>query len=137
MGALLSVAFSALGDRAAAANGPLTSGQVADYLAVMLEALTEFGGAKVGDKTIVDAVAGAQTAAAAAAAGDSASATETLLAAAAGASAGAESTAGMVARVGRASRLGERSRGSVDAGARSFSLVLTAVADAYPGGDRA
>jgi phosphoenolpyruvate---glycerone phosphotransferase subunit DhaL len=136
MGALLSVAFSALGDRAAAANGPLTAGQVADYLAVMLEALTELGGAKVGDKTIVDSVAGAQTAAAAAA-GDGASATETLFAAAAGASAGAESTAGMVARVGRASRLGERSRGSVDAGARSFALVLTAVADAYPDRDRA
>jgi len=136
MGALLSVAFSALGDRAAAANGPLTGGQVADYLAVMLEALTDFGGAKVGDKTIVDAVAGAQTAAATAV-GDGASATETLFAAAAGASGGAESTAGMVARVGRASRLGERSRGSVDAGARSFALVLTAVADAYPDGDRA
>jgi dihydroxyacetone kinase len=136
MGALLSVAFSALGDRAAAANGPLTGEQVADYLAVMLGALSEFGGAEVGDKTIIDAVAGAQTAATTAA-GDGASATEALFAAAAGASTGAESTAGMIARVGRASRLGERSRGSVDAGARSFALVLTAVADAYPDGDRA
>ena len=135
MGALLSVAFSALGDRVAAAEGPLTGRQVADYLAAMLEALTEFGGAKVGDKTIVDAMAGAQSAAAAAA-GQGVSAAEALFAAAAGASAGAQSTADMVARVGRASRLGERSRGSVDAGARSFALALTAVADAYPTGDR-
>jgi dihydroxyacetone kinase len=130
MGALLSVAFSALGDRAAGASGPLSGGQVADYLAVVCEELSEFGGAKVGDKTIVDAVAGAHTGAAAAA-DRGASASETLEAAAAGASAGAESTAGLIARVGRASRLGERSRGSVDAGARSFALALTAVADAY------
>jgi dihydroxyacetone kinase len=103
---------------------------VADYLAAFRDALTEFGGAKPGDKTIVDAVAGAHAAAAAAAArGDDAA--RTLSAAAAGGNTAAESTAGMVARMGRASRLGERSRGSVDAGARSFALVLTTVADAY------
>jgi len=130
MGALLSVAFGALGDRLAGTSGPLSAGQVADYLAAVCEALSEFGGAKVGDKTIVDAVASAHAAAAAAAARDL-SASETLAAAAAGANAGAESTAGLVARVGRASRLGERSRGSVDAGARSFALALNAMADAY------
>jgi dihydroxyacetone kinase-like protein len=135
MGALLSVAFSALDDRVAA-NGALTGAQVADYLAAVLEALTEFGGAKPGDKTIVDAVAGAHEAAAAAAERGTGAA-EALSAAAAGANAGAESTAGMVARIGRASRLGERSRGSVDPGARSFALVLTAVADAYISGDPA
>ena len=58
---------SALGDQAAAAGGPLSAGQVADYLAAVCEALSEFGGAKVGDKTIVDAVASAHAAAAAAA----------------------------------------------------------------------
>jgi dihydroxyacetone kinase len=41
----------------------------------------------------------------------------------------------MIARVGRASRLGERSRGSVDAGARSFALALAAVSDAYSTAD--
>lgn len=134
MGALLSVAFEALGDQAAGTRGPLSAGQIADYLAATYEALSEFGGAKVGDKTIVDAVASAH-AAAAAAAGRGASPAETLTTAAAGAHAGAESTAGMIARVGRASRLGERSRGSVDAGARSFALALTAVADAYSTAD--
>lgn len=136
MGAVLSVAFSALEERAAAGGGALTGQAVADYLAAVLDAVTEFGGAKPGDKTIVDAVACAH-AEAAAAATRGADAAQTLSAAATGANAGAESTAGMVARMGRASRLGERSRGSVDPGARSCALVLTAVADAYISGDDA
>jgi dihydroxyacetone kinase len=134
MGALLSVAFSALGERVAASGGALSGQQVADYLAAVLDALTEFGGARPGDKTIVDAVVTAHADAAAVPRG--ASAAEVLSAAAAGANAGAESTAGMVARIGRASRHGERSRGSIDAGARSFALVLTAVADTYVAGER-
>jgi phosphoenolpyruvate---glycerone phosphotransferase subunit DhaL len=136
MGALLSVAFDALGDEAAASDAPLSARQVAAYLEAVCAALTEFGGAEVGDKTIVDAVASAQAAAAAAAA-RGASPAEALSAAAAGANAGAESTAGMTARVGRASRLGERSRGSVDAGARSFAVALSAIAQAYANGGRA
>ena len=136
MGALLSVAFEALGDKAAACDLPLSARQVADYLGTVCEALSEFGGAKVGDKTIIDAAASAQEAAAAAA-DRGAGPAEALTAAAAGANAGADSTASMIARVGRASRLGERSRGSVDAGARSFALVLTAVARAYATGGRA
>jgi dihydroxyacetone kinase-like protein len=35
-----------------------------------------------------------------------------------------------VARIGRAARLGERSRGHLDAGAASCCLVLTAIARA-------
>lgn len=134
MGALLSVAFDALADTAVS-DTPLSARQVAACLETMRVALTELGGAKVGDKTIVDAVAGAQAAAAAAAA-RGADPAEALSAAAAGANAGAESTASMVARVGRASRLGERSRGSIDAGARSFAVALSAIAQAYTTGDR-
>jgi dihydroxyacetone kinase len=136
MGALLSVAFDALGDEAARSDGPLSAAQVAACLETVCAALTEFGGASVGDKTIVDAVASAQAAAAEAAArGDGPA--QALSAAAAGANAGAESTANLVARVGRASRLGERSRGSVDAGARSFAVALSAIAQAYTTGDQA
>jgi phosphoenolpyruvate---glycerone phosphotransferase subunit DhaL len=134
MGALLSVAFDALGDADVTLDIPLSADRVADYLRIVCAALSEFGGAKVGDKTIIDAAASAQ-AAAAAAADQGAAVAETLIAAANGANAGAESTAGMVAQIGRASRLGERSRGSVDAGARSFALVLTAIAQAYAPGD--
>ncbi len=42
---------------------------------------------------------------------------------------GKESTKGMVAKVGRASRLGERSRGVIDPGAASCCIILTAMAD--------
>jgi phosphoenolpyruvate---glycerone phosphotransferase subunit DhaL len=136
MGALLSVAFDALRDEAAISDTPLSARQVAAYLETVCTALTEFGGAKTGDKTIVDAVASAQ-AAAAAAADKGVGVAEALSAAAAGANAGAESTANMVAQVGRASRLGERSRGSVDAGARSFAVALSAIAQTYITGDRA
>ena len=45
------------------------------------------------------------------------------------ASAGWRSTENMVAKIGRASRLGERSRGVLDAGATSCYLLLTALAD--------
>src|SRR5579859_2105005 len=122
MGALLSVAFAALGDRAAGASGPLSAGQIADYLAAVYEALSEFGGAQVGDKTSSTPWR-ARTP------------MRPRPPAAGGANAGAESTAAMIARVGRASRLGERSRGSVDAGARSFALALAAVSDAYSTAD--
>jgi len=40
-----------------------------------------------------------------------------------------EATKDMVAKVGRASRLGERSRGFYDAGATSCALILTSMAD--------
>ena len=42
---------------------------------------------------------------------------------------GLESTRDMVARIGRASRLGERSRGTLDAGAASCNLLLGTLAD--------
>ncbi|NDL62175.1 dihydroxyacetone kinase subunit DhaL [Acerihabitans arboris] len=43
---------------------------------------------------------------------------------------GRDSTLGLVAKIGRASRLGERSRGVLDAGAVSCCLLLTELADA-------
>ena len=46
------------------------------------------------------------------------------------AAAGRDSTKDMVAKFGRSSRLGERSRGVLDAGATSCCIILTAMADA-------
>ena len=43
---------------------------------------------------------------------------------------GAAGTADLVARVGRASRLGERSYGLPDAGATSLAIIVRALADA-------
>ena len=42
---------------------------------------------------------------------------------------GRDSTKDMVAKFGRSSRLGERSRGVLDAGATSCCLILTAMAE--------
>jgi dihydroxyacetone kinase len=134
MGALLSVFYDTLTE-----SGPGSSSDadgVAQGQRRACDALTEFGGAKPGDKTIVDAASAAATAATDRAAGG-AEVPDVLRAAADGARAGADSTADMIATIGRASRLGERSRGSVDAGARSFAIVLTAVADTYTTGENA
>jgi dihydroxyacetone kinase phosphoprotein-dependent L subunit len=90
------------------------------------------GKARPGDKTLVDALA---PAAIALAHGEAAglSLTEVADDAVAAAAAGADATAGMVATLGRASRLGDRSLGSVDPGARSLALVLQAVVDPETG----
>jgi phosphoenolpyruvate---glycerone phosphotransferase subunit DhaL len=42
---------------------------------------------------------------------------------------GKESTINMIAKIGRASRLGERSRGNLDAGAVSCCLIINSMAD--------
>ncbi len=42
---------------------------------------------------------------------------------------GRDATEDMVARLGRSSRLGERSRGVIDAGAASCALLLGVMAD--------
>lgn len=41
-----------------------------------------------------------------------------------------DSTVSMIAKIGRASRLGERSRGHIDAGAASCCIILESMADA-------
>ncbi|MGK2349388.1 dihydroxyacetone kinase subunit DhaL [Actinomyces sp. W5033] len=89
------------------------------------------GHAEVGDKTMVDAWTAAARAAqeAVTRVGQSADAPAVVLEAAAGAAAaGAAATEPMRARRGRASFLGERSRGHRDPGAESTSLILAAAA---------
>jgi phosphoenolpyruvate---glycerone phosphotransferase subunit DhaL len=49
------------------------------------------------------------------------------------AGAGAEATRDMVATKGRASFLGERARGVMDAGARTSQLMITAITDVLRG----
>lgn len=80
--------------------------------------IMELGGAKPGDKTMIDAIAPAVTALEGAV---DTSLEDTLLQAAAAAAEGAESTREITAKRGRASYVGEASRGVVDPGA----LVLS------------
>lgn len=93
-----------------------------------IAAIEDLGEAKLGDKTLLDALLPAKAAFA-----ESLGRGETFDVAlghmAAAAEQGSESTRDMVARIGRASRLGERSRGFLDAGSVSCAIQLRAMAD--------
>jgi dihydroxyacetone kinase-like protein len=95
-----------------------------------LDGIIDIGHAGPGDKTIVDAI-GPAVRALREAEMTAATIDEAIEAAAAAARAGAASTTDMIAGVGRASRLGERSRGSADPGASSFVIIVEAAARAY------
>jgi phosphoenolpyruvate---glycerone phosphotransferase subunit DhaL len=94
---------------------------------VMLKAaragLEDLGGAKVGDKTLMDAVIPAQESYQEAV-DSGASLQEALKKMAGAAEKGRDSTVDLVAKIGRSARLGERSRGVLDAGATSATLIL-------------
>lgn len=89
-----------------------------------LAAIQSLGQAKPGDKTLVDVLAPSI------AAFDQAPDFPTALGALKTAAAESlEATRTMVARLGRAARLGERSRGHLDAGAASCALLLTTLSN--------
>ncbi len=100
-----------------------------DMLAAGLIGLQQIVQAQVGDKTLVDTLSPALDALKKSCEEDVSfgDALESMKAAAA---AGRDSTKDLVARFGRSSRLGERSRGVLDAGATSCCIILTAMADA-------
>lgn len=88
-----------------------------------LDGIKSIGSAKVGDKTLLDTLEPAIDAF------DKATAegkpfTEALDALVAAAEVGRDSTINLVAKIGRASRLGERSLGVLDAGATSCAIIL-------------
>jgi len=91
------------------------------------EAIQKISPAKPGDKTLMDVLVPAQEAYQAALDGGGAFA-ECLDAMSQAAEQGRDATKDMVAKFGRSSRLGERSRGVVDAGAASCCLLLQTMA---------
>ena len=99
-----------------------------DMLKAALAGVQNLGNAKVGDKTLIDTLVPAIEAYENAlnAGKKLQEALEELKQAA---EAGKDSTKDLVAKVGRSSRLGERSRGVLDAGATSCWLILQAMAD--------
>jgi dihydroxyacetone kinase-like protein len=97
-----------------------------DLLGSMETALVAAGKAKPGDKTLLDAVHGANQALTAELPQDL---LHTLKKAVEGARRGAESTAQMPARIGRSSRLGDRALGHPDPGATSFYIILRSMAE--------
>jgi phosphoenolpyruvate---glycerone phosphotransferase subunit DhaL len=94
-----------------------------EMLKAACEGLEDLGGAKVGDKTLMDAVIPAQAAYQAAVDAE-ASFQEALKKMSEAAEKGKDSTVDLVAKIGRSARLGERSRGVLDAGATSAALIL-------------
>jgi len=100
-------------------------------LAVMfneaLSGILTIGKAKVGDKTLVDTLSPAVDALSEAASQGKALA-DALSTFEAAAKTGMESTKDLLAKMGRASRLGERSVGHIDAGATSCYFILRAFA---------
>ena len=89
--------------------------------------LEDLGGATIGDKTMMDTLIPAQEAYQAAVE-KGAALPGALKEMAEAAEHGKESTRDLVAKIGRASRLGERSRGVLDAGATSGALILQTLA---------
>ncbi len=127
MGPLYGTFFT---DMAAALAGSdrLDRDRCAAMLHAGLEAIQALGGAKPGDKTLVDVLAPAVDAFEAAASAGQGFA-DCLRAMKQAAADGLEATRRLVAKLGRAARLGERSRGTLDAGAASCNLLLSTLAD--------
>ncbi len=106
----------------------ITVGDLAKMLEAGLEGLYGIVDARVGDKTLVDTLSpSVEALKEAAQAGESFE--EALPKMKAAAEKGRDSTKDMVAKFGRSSRLGERSRGVLDAGATSCCIIVTAMAD--------
>lgn len=126
MGPLYGVMFTQFAETIDAADD-IDARAFAAMLASGLDGIQSIGSAKVGDKTLLDALVPALAAFNAAdAAGKSfAEALDALIDAA---EKGRDSTRDMVAKIGRASRLGERSVGVLDAGATSCALILKTMA---------
>ena len=129
-GPLWGTAFLRAGSTAGATD-TLTGEQVVAMLRAAAEGIKMRGQSDVGDKTLLDALvpmtdrleeelrAGADPAAAVAAM-------------AASARQAADATAEMVAKRGRAAYTGERSRGSVDAGAMAVAVIAERISEVWP-----
>lgn len=115
--------------RGAAAVGtaePLEEDEIVAFFTAAVEGIRQRGKAEPGDKTMLDAWLPAVQAMQARHA-EGAPLPALLHAAREGAERGAEATRDMIARRGRAGRLGERSRGHLDPGAVSAALLFRVV----------
>ena len=127
MGPIYGTILQAMSEKAEGAEA-IDLALFGEMLEAGLEGLYGIVGARPGDKTLVDTLYPACEAikAAAAEGKDFSAALDEMKAAA---EAGKDSTVDLVAKFGRASRLGERSRGVLDAGATSCCIILQAMAD--------
>lgn len=127
MGPLYGTIFQEMG-KAAKDVETIDKNTVGAMLAGALAGVRRISPAQPGDKTLMDVLCPAVEAYEA----EIQSGSEldaALLKMKAAAEAGKEATKDMVAKLGRSSRLGERSRGVLDAGAASCNLILQSFAD--------
>jgi dihydroxyacetone kinase-like protein len=127
MGPLYGVMFTEFGEQLEKLEA-VDSAAYGRMLHAGLEGIQAIGSAKVGDKTLIDTLVPAIEAF------DAANASgqnfeEALDALVVAAEKGRDSTIDLVARIGRASRLGERSLGVLDAGATSCAIILKALSN--------
>lgn len=128
MGPLYGKFFLAIG-KSLDEKDPVGKQEFLDALKAALSDIQAISPAKVGDKTLMDVlIPSVETMEAAVAEG--ASFEDALDRMCKAAEAGRDSTVDMVAKIGRSSRLGERSRGVMDAGSASCCLLLTTMAEA-------
>jgi len=114
----------------AAGDAELTGDRVVAMLRAAIEGIKARGQSDVGDKTLLDALV-PMTDRLEASLSEGASAEEAIRAAAATARAAADATSGMVAKRGRAAYTGERSRGSVDAGATAVAVIAERISETW------
>ncbi|MEM7699639.1 MAG: dihydroxyacetone kinase subunit DhaL [Verrucomicrobiota bacterium] len=124
-GALFGTFFRA-GGKALGDAEALDGEGVAAFFPAASDALMERGGAKPGDKTMVDATAPAAEAASSV---SGLSVADALKAVAEAAEAGKEASKDLVATMGRAKTLGEKSVGKPDAGAVSVAIITATMAE--------
>jgi phosphoenolpyruvate---glycerone phosphotransferase subunit DhaL len=115
---------------AAGATDVLTQEQVVAMLRAAIAGIKARGKSDVGDKTLLDALEPAVDAIEASI-GAGQSAAEALRAAAVTAREQAEATRSMIAKRGRAAYTGERSIGTLDAGAVAVAVMFEALADQW------
>ncbi|MBM2622030.1 dihydroxyacetone kinase subunit L [Actinoplanes sp. LDG1-06] len=119
-GPLWGTAFMRAGGAVAGATD-LSHEQVVAMLRAAIEGIKARGQSDVGDKTLLDALVPFTDALEAG----------TITEAAAAARAAADATSGMVAKRGRAAYTGERSRGSVDAGATAVAVIAERISEIW------
>ena len=128
MGPLYGKFFLAIG-KSLDEKDPVGKQEFLDALKAALGDIQAISPAKVGDKTLMDVlIPSVETLEAAVAEG--ASFEDALDRMCKAAETGRDSTVDMIAKIGRSSRLGERSRGVMDAGSASCCLLLTTMANA-------
>lgn len=96
------------------ADAPLDARSVGAAVRAAVQGITEYGGARPGDKTLIDAL---DSVAGALEAGEPGRAVDA-------AREGADATGEMTARLGRSSYAGERSKGAADAGATAVAAIV-------------